>query len=388
MPSRQPKVLHLFNSFNHGGTEGQILQQLRSLQETGRYRLFVACQSGAGVLRRQVESLGFTDVPSYPLNCMYDVNMLRQIRRFALHLRRLGIHILHTHDLYTNVFGLAAGVLARVPVRIVSRRELDVFTPRQRWIELNAFSVAHAVVANCEFLREKLVQEKVAASLTTTIYNSVHPGEVKPLAISERTSRLTSFGLPPHFRFVTMVANLHNVKKDYRTFMSAAQLVCANRTDIAFVMAGDGEQQSMRQLVGELGITDRVFMLGRCARIAELLSITDVGVLSSISEGLSNSLLEYMAAGLPIVASDVGGTREAITDGETGLLVPPGNATAMAERILGLLRDKLKASQMGEAARHQATVNFSPVRQLERTELLYHTLLAKTQRHSGHRHAG
>lgn len=375
MQPTKPKVLHLFNSFNHGGTERQTLQLVQLLQESGHYDIFIACQSSKGILRSQVESLGFRNVPSFPLNCLYDLNALKQLIRFAAHLKRLSIHILHTHDFYTNVFGLAAGVIAGVPVRIASRRELDVFSPLQRRVEHQAFRVAHSVMANCEFLRNQLIKEGVPPQRTLTIYNGVHPDRVRTNPGLSREQMLNLFGLPSGVHLITMVANLYNLKKDHETFLHAARQVAKEFTQAAFVLAGDGEPGPLRALSAQLGIADRTFLIGRCDHLAELLAVSDIGVLSSISEGLSNSIIEYMAAGLPVVASDVGGTCEAVLDGETGFVVQPRSIDAMAERIIALLYDPERARMMGLRAQRRATEQFSPASQLERTHTLYEHLL-------------
>jgi glycosyltransferase involved in cell wall biosynthesis len=368
-------VLHLFNSFNPGGTEGQTMLLVKSLQETGRYDVQIACQSAVGPLRDGAKILGFGNIPSYPLSSFYNPATVVQVIRFATHLRRSNIDIIHTHDFYTNLFGLSAGTIAGVPVRIASRRELDVFTLMQRRVEHKAFQAAHSIVANCTFLHDQLIREGVRQELVTTIYNGVHPDRVK---VDEKLSQeqiFALFGLPSKFRYVTMIANLHNVKKDHRTFLQAAKRVFVKFPDAAFVIAGAGEQKPLRSLVAELGIGERTFFIGRCDHVAELLAISLVGVLSSISEGLSNSVLEYMAAGLPVIASDVGGTREAVLDGETGFVVMPGDCEAIAGHIIELLRDPTRASEMGMRAQCRVADQFSPSKQLESTMILYDHLL-------------
>src|SRR5262245_39280285 len=121
----RPQVLHLINSFQQGGTERQAVQLVRLLQTSGRYGVNVACLNGAGVLRKEVETLGFHDIPEFPLTSFYNRNTLTQLRRLARLLREREIKIVHTHDFYTNIFGMAAATLARVPVRVASRRETE-----------------------------------------------------------------------------------------------------------------------------------------------------------------------------------------------------------------------------------------------------------------------
>ena len=132
----------------------------------------------------------------------------------------------------------------------------------------------------------------------------------------------------------------------------------------------------MREMAAHLGIADETFFIGRASRVAELLAASDVCVLSSRAEGFSNSILEYMAAARPVVVTDVGGAREAIIDGESGYIVPPGDDEAMAGRIIALLEDGERARAMGERGRQIVEQRFSCAAQLAATEALYERLLA------------
>jgi glycosyltransferase involved in cell wall biosynthesis len=133
-------------------------------------------------------------------------------------------------------------------------------------------------------------------------------------------------------------------------------------------------------LARSLGIADRTFFIGACEDVGSVLSISDVCVLSSSSEGFSNAILEYMAAGKPVVATDVGGAREAIVHGETGYLVPRGDHDRMAEHIISLLLDQENARSMGESGRRRVSEKFSTVKQLQNVEGLYTELLKHSER--------
>jgi len=132
----------------------------------------------------------------------------------------------------------------------------------------------------------------------------------------------------------------------------------------------------LQQLAADLGLADSAFFIGRCNRIADLLAISDVCVLSSKGvEGFSNSILEYMAAGRPVVATDIGGAREAVVNGETGYVVKPQDFEAMAAHLISLLREPQKASAMGAQGRNRVLEQFSCEAQLKRVEELYGKLL-------------
>ncbi|HYY96335.1 MAG TPA: glycosyltransferase [Pyrinomonadaceae bacterium] len=379
----RPNVLHIVDSFQQGGTERQAVQLARLLAEGGRYRPLVACLNAEGPLRAEVERLNLGEIPEYRLTSFYDRNFAAQLRSFARFLRRSEVDIVHAHDFYTNVFGMAGAALAGVRARVASKRETEGFRSRaQKFVERRAFQLARRVVVNADAVGEMLKGEGVPASKLVTVYNGLDAARVRPPLGFRRETALAALGLPaePARRFVTIVANLRHAVKDHPTFLRAAARVRAEVSDAAFVLAGEGElEQELREYAAGLGIAPDVFFTGRCARVAELLAVSDVCVLSSRAEGFSNAILEYMAAGRAVVATDVGGAREAIVEGETGHLVAAGDDAALAARVAALLKDPPRARAMGERGRALVARKFSCEAQLARTEELYDRLLARDE---------
>jgi glycosyltransferase involved in cell wall biosynthesis len=226
-------------------------------------------------------------------------------------------------------------------------------TPAQAQLQRAAYRLAHQIVANSDSVRQKLIAEGIKNERITVIHSGLNPERVMTRESLSRDELLKALGvngtkdLPKHL--VTIVANMRHEVKDYPMFLRAAQRISKAVPDVGFLLAGEGElQESFKQLATQLEIGSNTFFLGRCQNIAPLLRVSDVCVLSSKAEGFSNSILEYMASERPVVATDVGGAREAIVEGETGYLVPSGNDELMAERIVSLLRDPAKAQSMGE----------------------------------------
>jgi L-malate glycosyltransferase len=376
------RVLHLLNSFHQGGSERQAVQLVRRLHESGRYRVHVACLNGEGVLRSEIALLGLDAIPEYLLTGFHDANALRQVARFARYLKREKVAIVQTHGFYTNVFGMAAAALAGVPVRIASKRETDgLRTVWQERVERRAFALSHAVVANSDAVRRRLLRDGVRARKVVTVYNGVDATRVAPRPGLRRGDAMSKLGLPAEIDrgIVTIVANLRHAVKDHPTFLRAARRVCAAFPAASFVVAGEGELiEPTKALARELGVERRTFFVGRCDDLGDLLWISDVCVLSSKAEGFSNSILEYMAAGRPVVATAVGGACEAVVEGETGYLVAAGDDERMADRIVSLLGNPEAAHAMGERGRRHVAEGFSCEAQLLRTERLYHTLLDRS----------
>src|ERR1044072_5341964 len=370
----KPAVLQLIDSFNQGGSERQALQLTRLLVESGRFKVQLACLSPEGVLRDSVNDLDFGEIPSFPLNSFYDQNAVRQLRRFVRWLKSSRIDILHTHDFYTNVFGMAGGALARLPVRIASMRETaGMRSSAQKQVQRVAYSLACHVVGNSNAVREKLIGDGVAPEKVSVIYNGLDVGRLATTL--SRAESLSLFELPER-RFITIVANMRHEVKDYPMFLRSARQVKSAVPEAAFLRAGEGElSDSLRVMAGDLGISDSTFFLGRCEKVAELLAISEICVLSSKAEGFSNSILEYMAAARPVVVTAVGGAREVVVEGETGYLVPSGDDVMMAERLIALLQDPERARAMGAKGKHVVEEKFSCAAQLAHTENLYDRLL-------------
>lgn len=373
----KPRVLQLMDSFNQGGSERQAVQLAQLLHQSGEYDVLVACLDGRGVLRAEIEKLGLTEIPEFPLTSFYDANFFQQLIRFVRYLRQQNIVIVQSSDFYTNIFGMFGAKLAGVPVRIAARRESGKRSAFKRRIERLAYRQTQAVIANCEAVRDELIVEGVPATKVITSYNGLELAKFKPRQESRRQELLASFGLSAvaERRVVTIVANLRPVK-DQATFLQAARLVRDVVPDVAFCLAGEGELlASLRQQTAQLGLAEDVFFTGRCERVADLLSVSDIGVLSSASEGFSNAIIEYMAAALPVVATNVGGAREAVIEAETGFLVQPGDADALARRLIELLNNPSRSRAMGERARRIVEEKFSSTALLERTRRLYERLL-------------
>jgi glycosyltransferase involved in cell wall biosynthesis len=366
-----------------GGGESQAVLLARLLLEHGRYGVHMACLHRRGVLLEEASRLGLGEIPEFPLTSFYDRNMLVQLRRFAKFAREREIHVAHSQDFYMNIFGILGAALARVPVRIAFRGETGGWrTPAQNLAERFAFRFAHAVHANSEAVKRHLIENGVPASKIVTVYNGLDLSRVTTPPDVRRDEALAMFGLASERdrRFVTIVANMRHEVKNHEMFLRAARRVREAVPDAAFILAGEGElTEKLRSFARELGVGHDTFFIGRCEKIAALLLISDVCVLSSRAEGFSNSILEYMAAARPVVVTDVGGAREAVVEGETGYLVQSDDDETMAARIVSLLTDSHRAREMGMRARLRVEEKFSDAAQLENTEALYESLLARAR---------
>lgn len=376
----KPNTLFIIDSFEQGGSERQAMQLLRQLHASGRCRVHLACLQNRGSLRAEADQLGIGEIHEYALNSFYDPNFVRQVRRLLHFIREKEIDVVHTHCFYTNIFGMTGAFLAGVRGRVTSKGETDGFrTPMQKRAERAAFRLSHRVIANCLVVQNQLIREGVSPSKIIQHYNGLDLDRLRVRPGRTREEALAAFGLPqePSRRYVSIVANLRNPVKNHPMFLRAAARVRAAVPDAGFVIAGEGElMKELRDLAAQLGIQDDVSFIGRCDSVADLLFASDIGVLSSKAEGFANAILEYMAAGLPVVATDVGGAREAIAEGETGYLVASGDHERMADRIIELLNEPKRARVIGERGRVFVAEKFSCDRHLQNTLELYDDLLS------------
>ena len=375
----QKSILHLIPSFHQGGSEQQAVQLVKLLKADATYRVHVACLERDGVLLNEIESAGFTNIPEFRLNSFYDANMVRQLRRCSKFIRDNKIEIVQTHDFYTNIFGMAAAAIARVPVRIAAKRETGMRSSLQRFIERRAFGLADAIVANAERVKKYLVESGVQGSKISVIHNGVDLERMR-LTETDHQNILRELGLPASesMQFVTIVANLRSAVKNQRMFLRAAAKVKSEVVNVGFVIAGEGELiDETKAFAAGLGLSEQAFFLGRCSNVADLLSISNICCLTSESEGFSNSIIEYMAAGKPVVATNVGGAAEAVVENETGFLVASNDDEPLADRLIELLKDRVKAERMGANARHVVEAKFSLAARKEKTLELYRDQLER-----------
>ena len=372
-------VLELIGSFQQGGSERQAVQLSRLLHDEGTVKVYVGCLDSRGGLREELHWIEADDIPEFHLTSFHDVNFLRQAARCARYIKANDIALVHTHDFYTNIFGMCAAFLAGIPGRIASKRETFSKTKAQMLLERQAFRLAAQILANAKTVKAFLVDTGVPEGKVTVVYNGI---DLKRMASSgrERLELLGTFGLPDHDRLqiVTIVANLRSDVKNHHMFLRAARQVLDSCGEAVFIIAGEGElTESLKIFAEELGIARQVFFTGACREVANLLSISDVCVLSSKSEGFSNSILEYMSAGKPVVATRVGGAAEAVIEGETGFLVEADDDKTMAERIIILLQSPGLAARFGSRGLEVIKEKFTVGRQLSKTLKLYNAVWEK-----------
>ncbi len=367
-------VLQFIGSFHQGGSERQAVQLTRLLREDDSVKVFAATLNKEGVLLSEIEKLDLPEIPEYKLTSFFNANFLRQAKNCAKFIRENDIEIVHTHDFYTNVFGITAARFAGVNLKIASKRETAGMRSRaQNFIEKRIFALSDKIVANSVAVKNYLINEGVNAQKISVIYNGLDLDRLKPES-NDRAKILTDLNLPKDekIKFVTLVANLRHAVKNQPMFLRAAAKVSEKIPAAHFILAGEGElKNELENLAKTLKIEQNTHFIGRCAKIPELLFVSDICVLTSFNEGFSNSILEYMSAGKAVVATNVGGAAEAIVENETGFLVESDDDEMMANRLGEFLNSKEKTENFGREGKKIVEEKFSLKAQLENTLALY-----------------
>jgi L-malate glycosyltransferase len=281
--------------------------------------------------------------------------------KFGRVLQERHVAVVHAYLPAANVLGMAA-TLGRTPTaRVVSKRALCRYKEGHRFyafLEDFANLRANAVMVNSLAVAEDVRRtERFVGGKMFLVYNG--------LAISVGTGSVhlpspVDFGVPADAALVTYVANLRE-DKGHLCLVEAARAVIEAYPAACFLFVGkeDGEAGAVRARILELGLQRHVLLAGSRQDVAGILKLSRMVAHPGVQEGLSNAILEAMAEGIPVVASRAGGNPEALEDGVTGMLVPPGDAGALATAILELLRDPERAQAMGRAARERARQRFS-----------------------------
>ncbi len=344
------------------GTEKYVTEIVARL-DRARFDLHLCCLADSPRLR---ELANCCRTCVFPITRVYTPGGIGQIRALRRYIGENSIDIVHTFMPKDTIAGVLAAKRSPAKVVIASRRNLGYWlTPR--YIRLFRYLNRHTtrLLANSEAVKKRIVEtEGVSPDRIDVLYNGVDIGRFA----RGNAAALDALGVPPRAKVVGTVANYRPVK-DLPLFLRAARIVADAVPDAVFVLAGKGSlRDDLARLAGELAIAERVFFTDGNYAVEDCLARCSIGCLSSESEGFSNAILEYMAAGLPVVATDAGGNSEAVEDGVTGYIVRRREPEALAAPVIELLHNESGRAAMGRASYDRCRERFeiaSAVRRLE-----------------------
>ena len=287
----------------------------------------------------------------------YSFKSPKQVIKAVKALRRIlqekKIEVLYTFFPDSELLGILTSKALSSCKLIVSRRNMGYANSRHRRLRncLTNLFVPFFIV-NCQAIKKQLMKkELVAEKKIRVIYNPINQMRID-YGQNDAIDR-KSLGILENEFIIGIVANIRPVK-DYETFIQAAKIVCDTIQNSKFLVVGSETPEYKKQLdslISQLGLDKTIIFTGPIENPIPLIRLFHVGVLTSKSEGLSNTLIEYGAVGIPSVATDVGGSGEIITDGETGYLVPPGSPKKLAQKIIEILNNNRLRVKLGENAR-------------------------------------
>ncbi|HXH51314.1 MAG TPA: glycosyltransferase family 4 protein [Terriglobia bacterium] len=359
-------VFLMTNTLETGGSERQFVTLAQALPRD-EFDIHLGCLKRIGPFLGEMPSIVEFDLGG----SFFALQAQRARLRLARQLRRRRISVAHAFDFYSNLMLIPTARLARVPVVIGSHRQLgDLLTPRQFTAQMMAFRWCDKVVCNSRaaaniLMARNLSEEKIA----------VIPNALPPQAFA---SAAPAFPRHPSVIRVGMIARMNHAVKNHAGLLRVAARLAEKYLGVEYILAGDGPlRESLEKMADRLGIRSSVKFLGDRQDIPSVLTSIDISILPSLSESLSNTIMESMAVGKPVIAYRVGGNSELVEHGQTGLLVSVNDEEGLADTLGSLLSNPSMREAWGRNARKFALENFGADKVRAQYESLYSNLLAE-----------
>jgi len=373
--------------FECGGTERQFLNLGLALDRRG-FEVRFGCLHQKGRLLAEIEAHRIP-ITEYRIRSLYSVGAATRILALARDLARERVDVMHAYNLYGNVFAVPAAKLAGVPVVIAAIRDCGVYLNKwKRYVQRRACALADLILVNASSVKEWLVSDGYDPGHIAVIRNGIDIDGLERGQLRAGDFR-RELGVPEGVPLLSMIARLCP-SKGIEDAIDAMAVVRMRHPEARLLVVGEALQSRNGELHQDgqyraileararaLGLADRIVFLGYRQDVAAILAAVSIAIQPSLTEGLSNSILEAMAAGRAVIATPVGGTPEVIHHERTGLLVPVRQPRALGEAASALLDDPARRQALGTAARTLIHSRFSVTAMVDATERVYRDLLER-----------
>ncbi len=341
-------IVLAIQSLEIGGAERQVLELALGLRKLG-HNVSICCLNTLGLLADEAISRGI-EVICLNKKYRYDLRVIFKLNRL---IRNRKIDVLHTFLFGADLWGRIAGRLANVKVLLTSNRSGGVYYEKKEyWFDRILWPLADGIISNTNAGKDALVKKTgISESYIKVVHNGFDFRRFENLLEKEQARK--NLDLPSQGKVVAMTGRVWP-GKNHKMMVRVARIIKEKVPDVRFLVIGisiSDWDQIVKQYAGQEGVLDNILFLGQRTDVPELLAAADAGILCSLNEGFPNAVMEYMAAGLPVVATDVGGVRDLVVPNKTGYLVLSDDATTMAQKLMELFNDPAKAMGMGQAGK-------------------------------------
>jgi len=362
------RLLHVIPTLERGGAEKQLVLLATALPKE-EFDVHICALTRGGQLEAPLRTAG---IPITILGKRWKADPIAwwQLRR---HIKGLRPDIVQSWLFTANAYARTAGRSAGVRRLVASERCVDSWkSERELFVDRRLARFTDAIICNSRGVRQFYLAQGIEPAKLRVIYNGIGPALPSS---ATRAQLLEELGLPPNSRIIGAVGRLWPQKR-VKDLIWAADLIKVIRDDVHLVILGDGPQRRALENYRELcHIEDKVHFLGARDDVARWMPHFDLLWLASGFEGLPNVVMEAMAAGIPVVASDIPGTNELVVNGETGFLVPLGDRAGLARWANKILDDSALAARLGAAGRQRIGQEFTLGAMVEKHAALYRELM-------------
>jgi L-malate glycosyltransferase len=370
---QRPALMHLINGYSLAGAEKLVFDLVTGIDK----KKFEVLVCSIGPIRYEIEEKICKDLQEKGIKTLVlgkpaNKRRIEAVLKLRKYLKENNITILHTHCQSPDFYGKFSAFLARTPLVYSTIHNVAGYHAIHESI-LNKLTIRYVAIS--ETVRQYAVSDlSIPSGKIEVIYNAVDAQRFSPIAL-DKNAKLQELGVPIGRKIVTTVGTCQE-RKGHHYLIDAAEQVVKNSPDTHFLIVGDTSADydftgRIKDMVNDRKLQDRISLTGKRTDISEILSVSDIFVLPSLWEGLPIALLEAMASGVPVIATNVGSNSEVVVNGVNGFIVPQKDSPLLAQRIEDLLADPLKASNIGMRGQETVKKSFSIDRMVQEYEQLY-----------------